>query len=306
MSKFLITLLTFSSLYAYTQDFIFDSSDYDFDKYNVSKKDYKIYQFLAGDSLSGKVSKIVKFNERGYKIYESTINYKTSKLTFVHDHIANFVYNENLLVKIETKFPNSINKSHSTFKYNSLKQLISITLKKFEKGIKTKVEKTNEGELLGEERWETKAKWTTDLKKYFKYDERQRIVKTIVPEKYKKSQNIYHYYYLDKNPIKITSYDNERLVWDEYRQYHNEYDYDYIRLWPDYDFKISEVCTSIGKVTFIFDAEDKILEISKPDYSGIRGNIKIRFSYNDQKLLSKVEIISVDNKIELTSLYIYD
>jgi hypothetical protein len=277
MSKLLIILLTFFSIFSYSQDFIFDSSGYDFDKYNESKKNYKVYQFLGGDSLSGKMSKIVKFDDRGLKVHESTTNYKTSKLTFVHDHITNFFYNENLLVKTETKFSNSINKFYSTFKYNSLKQLTSITLKKFEKGIKTKVEKTSEGELLGEERWETKAKWTTDLKKHFIYDKWQRLVKTIIPEKYKKSQNIYYYhYYSENNPIKITSYDNEKLVWDEYREYHNKNDYEYIRVWPRYDFKISEVCRSVGKVTFTFDAENKILEISKPDYTGIRGNIKIK------------------------------
>lgn len=307
MSKFLFILLIQFPIFSYSQEFIFDESGYDFDKYNASKKNYKVYQFLDSDSLSGKISRIVKFDDSGHKVHESTINYKTSKLTFIHDHLTIFFYNDNLLVKTETTFPNSINKFYSTFEYNNLKQLISITSKKFEKRIKTKVEKTSEGELLGEQRWEIKARWTTDLKKHFKYDKWQRLVKTTIPEKYKKSQNIYYYhYYSENNPIKITSYDNEKLVWDEYREYHNKNDYDYIRVWPDYNFKISEVCRSIGKVSFKYDDENILREISKPDYTGVRGNIKIKFYYNDEKLLEKVEIISVDNIIELTSLYIYD
>lgn len=307
MFKLLFTALIFFSIFSYSQDFIFNSSDYDFDKYNYSKKNYTIYQYLENDSTNTKLVKTVKFDDRGLKFFESTNDYKTSKLTFVHDHITKFVYKQNLLVKTETTFSNSINKIYSTFKYNRKKYPISITSKKFEIGIRTKVEKTSEGELLGEEKWETKAKWKIDLKKYFKYDKLGRLIKTNIPEKFNMSQNIYHYYYYSKNnPIKITSFDRERLIWDEYREYHNENDYDYTRIWPDSDFKISEICRDVGKVSFKYDNQNKLAEISKPDYTGIRGNIKIKFYYSNEKQLQKVEIISVDNQVELTSLYKYD
>jgi hypothetical protein len=65
----------------------------------------------------------------------------------------------------------------------------------------------------------------------------------------------------------------------------NKNDYDYIRIWPNYDFKISEIWRSIGKVSFKNDNQDKLIEISKPDYTGIRGNMKIRFSYTRENLL---------------------
>mgnify|MGYP000993594704 CR=1 FL=1 len=254
-----------------------------------------------------KLVKTIKFDHKGRKIFEATNNYKFSKLTWEQDYITTSFYSENLLLKTETTFPNSINKLYNTFKYNNKKQLISLITKKYEKGIKTRVKKTSEGELLDEEIFETKAKWTTDSKKYFEYDKWGRLIKTTIPEKFKKSQNIYQYYYYSgNNPIKITSYDKNRLVWDEYREYHNENDYDYIRIWPDYDFKISEICRSIRKVSFKYDNQNKLIEISQPDYTGIRGNMKIRFSYSKENLLKKVEIISVDNQIELTSLYIYD
>lgn len=307
MSKFLTTLCIILSIHSYSQDFIFDKYGHDFNKYNNSTKNYKIYQFLESDSTNMKLVKTIKFDHKGRKIFEATNNYKFSKLTWEQDYITTSFYSENLLLKTETTFPNSINKLYNTFKYNNKKQLISLITKKYEKGIKTRVKKTSEGELLDEEIFETKAKWITDSKKYFEYDKWGRLIKTTIPEKFKKSQNIYQYYYYSgNNPIKITSYDKNRLVWDEYREYHNENDYDYIRIWPDYDFKISEICRSIGKVSFKYDNQNKLIEISQPDYTGIRGNMKIRFSYSKENLLKKVEIISVDNQIELTSLYIYD
>lgn len=306
MDKFLITLSLIFSIYSYSQNFLFDQYGRDFNEYNKSTKNYKIYQFLENDSINIKLTKTVKFDDRGRKIFESSNNYKFSKLTGIENYITKFFYTDSLLTKTETTHPNSINKLYSTFSYNKHKQLISITLKKYEKGIKTTVKKTFEKELLDEEIFETKAKWTTDLKKYFEYDISGRLIKTTIPEKFKKSQNIYYYYYLENTPIKITSYDKSRLVWDEYREYHNKNDYDYIRIWPNYDFKISEICRSIGKVSFKYDNQDKLIEISQPDYTGIRGNMKIRFSYTRENLLKKVEIISVDNQIELTSLYTYD
>lgn len=307
MNQFFITLTLLFSILSYSQDFIFDEYGYDFNKYNKSIKNYKVYQYLDNDSTNIKLTRTVKFDDKGRKIFESTNNYKFSKLTGIENYITNSFYIDSLLYKTETTYPNSINKYFSTFRYNSKKQLISITSKKFEKGFKTKYKRNSVGDLIDEEDFETKAKWTTDLKKYFEYDKWGRIIKTIIPAKFSKSQDIYEYYYFSgQKPIKITSYDKERLVWDEYREYHNENDYDYIRIWPDYDFKISEVCRSIGNVRFKFDSENKLIEISKPGYTGIRGNIKIRFSYTKDNLLKKVEIISVDNKVELTSIYVYD
>ncbi|WEK70922.1 MAG: hypothetical protein P0Y62_05045 [Candidatus Chryseobacterium colombiense] len=305
MNQFFITLTLLFSILSYSQDFIFDDG-YDFNKYNKSIKNYKVYQYLDNDSTNIKLTRTVKFDDKGRKIFESTNNYKFSKLTGIENYITNSFYIDSLLYKTETTYPNSINKYFSTFRYNSKKQLISITSKKFEKGFKTKYKRSSAGDLIDEEDFETKAKWTTDLKKYFEYDKSGRLIKTTIPEKFKKSQNIYYYYYLENTPIKITSYDKNRLVWDEYREYHNKNDYDYIRIWPDYDFKISEICRSIGKVSFKYDNQNNLIEISQPDYTGIIGNMKIRFSYSRENLLKKVEIISVDNQIELTSLYIYD
>lgn len=307
MIKLFITLMLVFSISSYSQDFIFDEYGHDFNAYNKSTKNYKIYQYLNNDSANIKLTRTVKFDNKGHKIFESTNNYKFSKLAGIENYITNFFYIDSLLYKTETTYPNSTNKYFSNFRYNSKKQLINITSKKFEKEIKTKYKRNFTGDLIDEEDFETKPTWRIDLKKYFAYDKWGRIIKTIIPARFNKSQNIYKYYYFSgEKPIKIASYDNERLVWDEYREYHNESDYDYIRIWPDYGFKISEVCRSVGNVHFKFDSENKLIEISKPDYTGIRGNIKIKFSYNSEQQLKKVEIISIDNHVELTSLYIYD
>lgn len=268
------------------------------------KRNYKIYQYFENDSLNGKISKIVKFNSKNQKTYEETNDYNFSKLTSISDYNATYFYKGFLLDKIETTYPNSVSRFLEKFKYNHKNKLICSISKSYEKRLKKN--RKNDSDLISEEDYETKPSWKIDSKTNYKYDENGNLIETSIPTKFNKSQNVYRYTYYDENPIKISSYENERLIWDEFRQYINKTDYNFIRIWLDGDFNIIDTCKNFGKVSFKFDSRNRIEEISEPDITGIPGNVTTKFFYNSNGLIKKIEKYNTKNEIELTNVYIYD
>ena len=300
MKKLLFLIFVINCSFLYGQEYFYDNLDND--KYNNAKKDYKIFQYFKSDSLHGKISKTVKFNAKKQKIFEETEDHKFSKLSGISDHKDFYTYKNDLLYKIETTYKNSENKFLQIYKYDRSKKLVYIFSKVYVKGQKRKLD----GDIFNEDIYDSKPKWKVYSKQYYKYDSDNNLIETYIPKVYNTPQNLYKYYYINNKLIKTSSWENERLVWDEYRQYHNKNDYDFLRIWPENDLSFSDICSNIQKISFKYDSKDRILQISKPSLIGTTGNEVSIFYYNSEGSLNKIENYDEENKLELTNVYIYN
>lgn len=272
------------------------------------KKDFKIYQFEKSDSINGHISKIVKYDTNGLKTYEELIDYKVSKLSGFSDYKDNYYYNDTLLIKTVTTYNNSENKAETNFKYNSNNQLIKETFSSYERRLKKDLKK---GFAYGdcnieEEDYEKNPNWEIETEKYFKYNSKGQLTETYAPEKSESSQNRYLYRYnYDGQIEKITSLENDEVIWEEFRENFENGNYDYIRLWAN-DFTFKNVCRSVGAKRYKYDKNNNLIEKSKPDETGIRGIVKTRFYYDDNDILIKQERYNTEDELEITHIYIYE
>lgn len=272
------------------------------------KKDYKVYQFEQYDSLNGHISKIVRFNKDGLKSYEELIDYKNSKLSGFSDYIDNHFYNDALLIKTETTYNNSERKAETTFEYNSDNQLIKEIFSSYERRLKKDLKKGVEyGDcIIEEEDYEKNPSWEIETEKYFKYNSKGQLIETYAPEKSQSRQNRYIYRYNYDGLIeKVTSLENDEVIWEEFRENFENGNYDYIRLWSN-EFTFKNVCRSVGSKRFQYDSRNNLIEKSRPDETGIRGIVKIRFYYDDNDVLIKTERYNTKDELEITHIYIYE
>ena len=272
------------------------------------KKDFKIYQFKQSDSLNGHISKIVKYDTNGLKTYEELIDYKVSKLSGFSDYKDNYFYNDTLLIKTVTTYNNSENKAETNLEYNSNNQLIKETFSSYERRLKKDLKKGIEyGDcIIEEEDYEKNPSWEIETEKYFKYNSKGQLTETNAPEKSKSSQNRYLYRYnYDGQIEKVTSLENDEVIWEEFRENFENGNYDYIRLWAN-DFTFKNVCRSVGAKRYKYDKKNNLIEKSKPDETGIRGIVKTKFYYDDNNVLIKQERYNTDDELEITHIYIYE
>ncbi|WP_299681057.1 hypothetical protein [uncultured Dokdonia sp.] len=272
------------------------------------KKDYKVYQFEQNDSLNGHFSKIVRYNEDGLKSYEELIDYKVSKLSSFSDYIDNHFYSDTLLIKTQTTYNNSERKAETTFEYNSDSQLIKETVSSYERRLKKDLKKGIEyGDcIIEEEDYEKNPSWEIETEKFFKYNLKGQLIETYAPEKSQSRQNRYLYRYNYDGLIeKVTSLENNEIIWEEFRENFKNGNYDYIRLWSN-DFTFKNVCRSVGAKRFKYDSRNNLIEKSRPDETGIRGIVKTRFYYDDNDVLIKQERYNSKDELEITHIYIYE
>lgn len=272
------------------------------------KKDYKVYQFEQKDSLNGHISKIVKYNKNGLKSYEELIDYKVSKLSGFSNYIDNYFYNDTLLVKTITTYKNSENKAKRSFEYNSDKQLIKESFSTYEKRLKRDLKKGIQyGDcIIEEEDYEKNPSWKIETEKYFKYNSNGQLTETYAPEKSKSRQNRYLYRYNYDGLIeKVTSLENDEVIWEEFRENFENGDYNYIRLWSN-DFTLKNVCRSGREVRHKYDDRNNLIEHSKPDETGIRGIVKTKYYFDNKDVLIRQERYNTNNELEITHVYQYE
>ena len=272
------------------------------------KKDYKVYQFEQNDSLNGHISKIVRYNKNGLKSYEELVDYKVSKLSGFSDYIDNYFYNDTLLIKTQTTYNNSERKAETTFEYNSDNQLIKETVSSYERRLKEDLKKGIEyGDcIIEEEDYEKNPSWKIETEKFFKYNSKGQLIETYAPEKSQSRQNRYLYRYNYDGLIeKVTSLENDEVIWEEFRENFENGNYDYIRLWSN-DFTFRNVCRSVGKKRFKYDNRNNLIEKSRPDETGILGIVKTKFYYDDNDVLIKQERYNTKDELEITHIYIYE
>lgn len=267
------------------------------------KRNYKIYQFTENDSANGHISKIVKFNNNNLIIYEETIDFKFSRLRAITDCIENNYYKDSLLIKTETTYRNSIKKQIVEFNYNK-NYLKNKIVKTYETRLKKK--KNHEDCLLDDEDFEKKPTWKTIFEEKIIYNSNGQKTERIVNEKEFNSQKRYLYFYnYDGLLTKIKLLEDDEIIWEEFREYLEKGNYDYIRLWKnEYSFK--DICRSIGKIRFVYDEKNLLIEMTKPDETGIRGDVKIKNYYNQNNELIKQERYNTENELEITHLYLYE
>lgn len=265
--------------------------------FSQQRRNYKVYQFSEKDSLNGHVSKIVKFNEKGLKSYEELINFKKSELSGISDYIENYYYKDTLLVRIEENFKDSEDRRVSKFEYNSKNQLKKETHKNFQKKLK---------ERNDEDDYEKKPSQQLSYEIFYKYNSKgQKIedyTKDISYNRQRKSLYDYDYNGLIS---KITSFENNEITTDEFRVNFENGNYDYIRLTKNY-YDFNDLGRNIGQIRYIFDNKKNLIEYTRPDETGIRGNVKHKYYYNDGNELIKEERYSTEGKLEITHLFIYE
>jgi len=275
--------------------------------FSQQKRNYKIFQFAENDSLNGHICKIVKFNERGLKSYEESIDYKFSKLVGRTDYIDKYYYKDTLITRIETN-RGEIYKSVTKLSYNNKNQLVKTKISDFETRLKKNIKKGIEfGDcIIEDDDFEKNPSWKTYKIEFIKYDSKGRKIETYIPENFDISQNRYLYSYnYDGLLEKITSLENNEIIWEEFRENFENGNYDYIRLWKnEYNFK--ELCRSVGKVRFFYNDKNLLIESTKPDETGIRGDVKVKYYYNEKNELIKEERYSTENILEITHLYLYE
>lgn len=277
--------------------------------FSQEKNNFRIYQFEQNDSLKGHISKIVKYNSDGLKSYEELTNYKISKLSAISDYIDNYFYNDTLLVRIDKTFKNSENKAKTIFDYNSDNQLIKETISTYERRLKRKNKKIFDDDddcMIDEEDYEKKPSWKIIMEKYFKYNSKRQLIESYAPEKSESRQNRYLYRYnFDDEIEKVTSLENDEIIWEEFRENFENGNYDYIRLWSN-KFTFKNVCRSIGAIKYKYDDRNNLIESSKPDETGIRGYVTTKYYYNDNNSILKKERYNTKNELEVTHVYIYE
>jgi hypothetical protein len=272
--------------------------------FSQQKRNYKIYQFAENDSINGHISKIVKFNNENLVIYEETIDFKFSRLSAITDYVENNYYKDSLLIKTETSYRNSIKKQIVEFDYNNKNYLE----KKIVKSYETRLKKNEKHEdcLLDDEDFEKKPTWKIITEEKLIYNSRGQKTEKIVDEKeFNRKKKYLYFYNYDGLLTKIKLLEDDEIIWEEFRECFEKGNYDYIRLWKnEYTFK--DICRSIGKIRFVYDEKNLLIEMTKPDETGIRGNVKIQNYYNQNNELIKQERYNTENKLEITHLYLYE
>ena len=275
-----------------------------YNSFSQQKRNYTVYQYSGKDSLNGHICKIVKFNNKGLKSYEESIDFKKSKLSGITDYIENYFYKDTLLVKIEETFKDSEEKRVSEFKYNSKNQLIKETHKTFQRRLKERHEERDC--LIEDDDYEKKARWQTSYEIYYKYNSKGQKIEVYTNDiTYSRQKRSLYDYDYEGVISKITSFENNEITTDEFRINFENGNYDYIRLSKNY-YNFSDLSRDIGKIRFIFNDEKNLIEHTKPDETGIRGNVKHKYYYNNKRELIKEERYSTENELEITHLYVYE
>lgn len=276
--------------------------------HSQQKRDYKVFQFSGNDSLNGHICKVVKFNEKGLKIFEELIDFKSSRIDGISDYVENIFYKDTLLIKTEETFRNSKNKRIVNYFYNIKNQLIKKEFKSFEFRLKENIKKgINYGDcIIDENDYQKKATWKIDSEIFFKYNSKNLLIEYYAPKYHWDSQNRYLYEYDENGKLsKETSLNHKEIIWEKY----------FVNLENGYDFFINwenEFIINSRKdwpyhyeIRLYRDNNNNIIKETETDKNG-NLEFEIRKYYNSHNQIIKEERYDGKGNLEITHKYIYE
>jgi len=250
----------------------------------------------------------VKFNEKGLKIFEELIDFKSSRINGTSDYIENNFYSDTLLIKTEETFKNSKNKRTINYTYNSKNQLIKKEFKSYEIRLKENLKKgISYGNcIIDENDYQKKATWKIDSEIYFTYNSKNQLIEYYAPKYHWDSQNRYLYEYDENGKVsKETSLDHDEIIWEKY--FVNLVNgHDYLMNWES-EFKISsrKDWPYHYEVRFYKDNNNNIIKETKTDKNG-NLEYEIKKYYNSQNQIIKEERFDDKGSLEITHKYTYE
>ena len=269
------------------------------------KRNYKIYQFTENDSLHGHISKIVKFNNKGQKIFEELIDFKSSRAYGMSDYIENYFYQDTLLIKVEESFRNSISKRTTDYQYNSSNQLVEKEFKSFEKRLKKRT-KRNQTCIITEKDYYKNPTWKIESQIFYTYNSKNQQIEYYAPKYHWNSQNRYTYEYDENGKLsKEASFNHNKIIWEKYIE-NRINGYDYITNWDtEFNIESREDWPYYYEVRFYKDSNNNIIKQTETDKNG-NLEFEIRKKYNNLNEIIKEERYNGDGKLEITHNYIYE
>lgn len=285
----LIILLFFISCFSFSQQ----------------KRNYKVFQFAENDSLHGHICKIVRFNDKGQKVFEELIDFKSSRVDGTSDYIENNFYQDTLLIKIEESGRNSERKRTVDYKYKSNNQLELVEFKTLERRLKKKSER-NQTCIITDKDYDKSSSWEIQSQIFYKYNSKNQKIEFYAPKYHWDSQNRYVYeYHEDGKLSKETSLNHDEIIYEKYFVNHIN-GYDYIMNWEN-EFKIEsrKDWPHYYEVRFYKDSNNNIIKQTETDKNGNLA-FEIRKFYNNQNQIIKEERYNGDGKLEITHKYLYE
>lgn len=282
--------------------------------FSQSKRNYKVFQFMGKDSLNGHISKIVKFNELGKKIYEKLIDFKSSKVDGIVDYEAKYFYKDTLLIKEEHSYNElGTKKSETTFKYNVNNLLVFEEDKTFERRLKKNIKKGIEyGDCtLEKSDYEKNPTWEISAQIYYKYNSKNQLIEKTAPKYYWDNQNRYLYEYDQNGKLirEISLHNDEELYDEHFEHFDNCYDY-FLKWHDDESLKNLKIVSRKDWPYFykVCDYKDEKGNLIKHTETDKEGNIEfeIKNYYNSKNELIKEERYNEKGELEITHNYIYE
>lgn len=185
---------------------------------NSQKRNFQIFQFQNNDSLKGHISKIVKFNEKGLKVYEELNGFKISTAEGIEDYMEHYFYKDTLMMKSETTYKNSDEKRITLNSYNKKNLLEKQEFRSFERRARKDVKKGfgfGKCIITGDD-YEKTPSWKTISKIHYRYNSKNQKIEYFAPEAHWNSQNRYKYEYDSLGrKSKIISLENDTVLYEE-------------------------------------------------------------------------------------------
>lgn len=266
------------------------------------KRNFQIYQFEKKDSLNGHISKIVKFNENGLKIYEELNDFKTSSVDGVEDYVEHYFYRDTLIIKSETTYRNSDEKRLKINYYNKNNLLETQEFKSFERRIRKDVKKGfGIGDcIITEDDYEKTPSWETVSKIHYSYNFKNQRIEYYAPDIHWSSQNRYKYEYDNEGrKSKIISLENNIVLYEESISYKDGLEEHNLVWMKNKDFEPHHYFISTIK-----NSTNNRVEIRQNNADGTLEYIIIKSYDSNNQIISEKRFDS-DGNLEITYVYQY-
>lgn len=266
------------------------------------KKNFQIFQFEKKDSLNGHISKIVRFNEKGLKIYEELNDFKSSSVDGMGDYMEHYFYRDTLMMRSETAYKNSDEKRLTINSYNKKNLLETQEFKSFERRIRKDVKKGfGIGDcIITKDDYEKTPTWKTESKVHYSYNSKDQRIEYFAPEVHWSNQNRYKYEYDSLGrKSKIISLENDTVLYEESISYKDGIEERNLVWAREKDFEPHHYFISTKK-----DSNNNPVEIRRSNADGTLEFIILKSYDSSNRIVSEKRLDSEGN-LEITHLYQY-
>jgi len=273
----------------------------------------KIYQFPGTDSLSQKLVSEEIYNDKGRITSYYYKGYKESSSVSNTD-VKNFDFYRDTLLILSTSIDENGDSGKTIYSYNASGQLIKEEFFRYEKRLRSDVDKgygRPGGCIVTAADYEKERTWKQTSEINFSYDSRGNKILYDATKLHFTSQNKYTWTYDDSNRVvTYNSYDGDRLIWTEHYSYYqggykftrtwynadgsetqfNKESWDY---WPQYTF------------TYQLNARGQITEERVTNEKGEAISSETK-SYNANGKIARTTKFDSKGKPEITHIYVYE